>query len=348
MHHTTPTDLDFDVFAASFYLLTEYAAYTDDQRDQHHRYLVSTVAAPAWQLDRLPLVHVYAKMLADALSARFPDLKPRRKLAYRFRLTWDIDHPWKYRHRRWVEQMGGFAKDLLKGNQDRVRERWQAATVGKDPFDTFTFIERTCPPEHTWFFFLLSRNSKFDGKHDAKVWAYRSLIERLGKAGYHTGIHPGYDSSNNFSQIAQETHQLADIIQQPVKASRQHFLKYQLPTTRRSLINIGIEHDFTPCLVEQGGFPHGMAEPFPWFDLQANKATTLQLVPTMIMDRTLQQYMGLTPEQALEHVESLLATTRKYGGMFTLLAHNDSLSESEEWVHWRPAMLDMLKIVQNA
>jgi hypothetical protein len=53
------------------------------------------------------------------------------------------------------------------------------------------------------------------------------------------------------------------------------------------------------------------------------------------MDRSLQKYMGLSPEAAFEEIKSLIDTTYRYHGVFTILFHNSSLSEIEEWKGWK-------------
>jgi len=52
--------------------------------------------------------------------------------------------------------------------------------------------------------------------------------------------------------------------------------------------------------------------------------------PLIVMDTTLlaPEYMDLRPEQALEWIERLSNTCRRFGGTFTLLWHNTNLSQS--------------------
>jgi ABC-type thiamine transport system substrate-binding protein len=53
------------------------------------------------------------------------------------------------------------------------------------------------------------------------------------------------------------------------------------------------------------------------------------------MDVTLQQYLALTPEAAIQTVQTLIDTTRNAGGAFMTLWHNSSLSEDGAWKNWR-------------
>ncbi|MEL6733840.1 MAG: hypothetical protein AAFP83_22075, partial [Bacteroidota bacterium] len=57
--------------------------------------------------------------------------------------------------------------------------------------------------------------------------------------------------------------------------------------------------------------------------------------------------MKLTPEQAYQRFSDLKKTTEVYGGKFTLLLHNDTLSNSGEWAGWLDTILKMMDEVQG-
>ena len=53
------------------------------------------------------------------------------------------------------------------------------------------------------------------------------------------------------------------------------------------------------------------------------------------MDVTLQQYLKLSPEDAIAAVKPLIESIKMFGGIFTTLWHNSSLSETGDWQGWR-------------
>lgn len=321
-------DLSYDIFSAVFYLATEYAFYQATVYDEHGRYLESDKVQHALE----PLAHIYAERFWEQLCAFQPDLKGRRKVPQAsFRLTYDIDHPWKYLHKSLAVQTGGFIKDLLSGN---TKPRLQTLLGNKDPYQTFEEITALSPPDRTTFFFLIDRSSPHDGRHSYRSQPYRDLIRRLADQGYEIGIHPSYNAFLDQNRIAFETEQLALLIGKPIRASRMHFLKYRLPYTFRQLISCGISKDFTLCNYSTGGFRTGMALPYPWYDLEAERATDLMLYPTLLMDMSLEKYLKLRPAEAEVYAENLIRLTRQAGGCFTLLLHNDAFSETDRWKGW--------------
>ena len=110
-------DLPFDIFSATFFLVTEYEKWAAPRFDRHERYDPPTYRhhREAWYAQ--PLVHLYAQRLRAALLRFFPQLKalPMPGNSFDFESTFDLDFPWKYRHKPFFVQIGGFVKKLLPG-----------------------------------------------------------------------------------------------------------------------------------------------------------------------------------------------------------------------------------------
>jgi hypothetical protein len=330
-------DCSFDLPAAVFALASGYESAVQAHLDAHGRYDLAAYPSAAWGLDRTPWVHLWAEGLWARLAQRFPGL-PRQRPSYQAQLTVDIDAPWKHRHKGPLVMLGGLLRAVGRGRGAEVQERLRAWLLGQDPYQTFDQLIPLMPPAQSTFFCLLARHSPHDGRFTWQHGPYQALLRQLADEGYPLGLHPSYTSYLNADQIATEAGHLQQLLDRPVTRSRQHFLRYRLPDTYRALLAAGITDDYTLCRYDRGGFPHGMARPFLWFDLTANAATTLTLHPSILMDRTLQQYLGLSPTEAVAHARGLIDTTRAVGGTFTLLLHNDSLSESGEWRGWRESI----------
>ena len=117
--------------------------------------------------------------------------------------------------------------------------------------------------------------------------------------------------------------------------SRQHFLKLEIRNTYLALAKSGIQHDYTMMYAEQTGFRAGTCKPFFYYDLQSETATELTLHSTCAMDVTLENYLGLTPEQAKTTLQQLQQTVRTYNGCFITLWHNNSIASTPERSGWR-------------
>ena len=341
-----PNELEFDIFSAAFYLVTEYEKWATPVYDAHGRYDETAYLShtEAWYL--YPLVHLYAERLWKFIAPRVSQEKPARP-SFSFRLTFDIDHPWKFLKKGWGLSIGGLVKDIGRGDWGQFQERSRALWTGKDPNQSFDTIFQHCDPSWTQFFFLVDRASPHDGRFTYQHPGYQHLIRQIQEKDYPVGIHPSYTSYLDASRIQVEKTKLESIIQQPVFHSRQHYLRYRYPDTFQYLAEAGIKEEYTLANYSTGGFRTGMAVPYPWFDLSTNRATELLLHPTILMDVTLTQYQGLTPEEGIAYAEKLVQYTHQVGGTFTLLLHNDTLSDSGMWKGWKKHWLNFIEEVER-
>ncbi len=334
--------VSFDLLAASFYLASGYAYYQANQFDKHGRYDENQLFIIKNQLHHEPWVHHYTKFLSDCFrqfSSEIFTNPPQPD----YEITWDIDNPWAFQHKKPLKQIRGLVKDALKGDFHILRHRWAVLNGNqKDPFDTYALMQELSPPAKTTLFFLLNGKSPFDSAFGHENLQYRSLIKSFVEKGYTTGIHLSYESFQNGALIKEEKAALENIIDKQVIFSRQHFLKVKIPETPQLLERAGIKHDYSICPIHDIGFLFGMAQPFQWFDLTVNEAKDLTLHPTLVMDRSLQRYKGLKPEAALDSMEALKVKTYQAGGKFLILLHNETLSEFREWAGWQKPVSEFI------
>ncbi len=331
---------NWDILATLVWVCTEAEYYVTPYLDAFGRYEQSVYPSHHWGLAEAPYLAQAAQDLKIALRKYFRYF-PTGTLNAGYVLTWDIDFPWRYRHKPLHVKTGAAIRDLAQGNWPSAFARWQTTTP--DPFDTFDQIARLSPPEHTHVFWLIERRSPHDSWFTYRTAAYQALIRRMQGQGFQLGVHPSFRSSESKNWLQAEVAAFDQICGTPTRTSRQHFLRYRTPETYRWLIEAGIRVEYSPYRHQTGGFPMGMVRPFPWFDLARNEPTPLLLHPTHLMDRTLLSHLQLDPSQALERFESLKKTTQAYQGCFTLLLHNDSLSEVGEWKGWQATILQMIQ-----
>jgi hypothetical protein len=92
---------------------------------------------------------------------------------------------------------------------------------------------------------------------------------------------------------------------------------------------------------EQPGFRAGTSLPFHWYDLSEERSTELLIHPFACMDTTLNKYMGLSPEEALNKLRRIIDNTFEHRGHFISLWHNETLSEKGIWKGWRKVYVEM-------
>ena len=331
------SDLSFDLFSMAFYLLSRYEEYLPFSADQHQRFPAKESIAYQQNFLQLPLIDLWALELHRLLKKKFPSLQLQPP-SYRFRPTIDIDMAWSFRHKGWLRSLGAIVREGGKGNFAALRHRFAVLSKQQaDPFFTFDYIEKLhlklqLKPIYFW---LLGQYGPYDKNSSPKNPNFRQLIQQQSQKAMITGIHPSYQSNQHPERVLEEKNLLEEITHQQIFCSRQHFLMLRLPTTYRQLINAGIQEDFSMGYASAIGFRAATAHPFHWYDLEKEEVTSLLVHPFQLMDVSLQQYLGYSPEEALAAARPLVELCQQVGGQFVSIWHNSSFTEEEGWKGWR-------------
>lgn len=328
--------VSFDVFAATFWLLSRYEEYQPFKPDVHGRFPASQSLLFRFGLLRKPLVDIWRQFMISRLMKKYPGAELHQK-HFRFVPTIDIDSAWAYRHKPCIRSFGGVIKAFLYGKLKEAAERIAVlAGLKPDPFDTYTIISEIHKDTVTpVFFFLLGKYNRYNKNQHPANRHYRALILSLCQ-NYLSGIHPSYETSNDKGETAYETALLRDITGNAVIRSRQHFLRFSLPGTYRHLQELGIGEEYSMGFAAEPGFRAGTCNPFKFYDLISEKELPLLIYPITVMDGTLRDYLSLNPVQATDIIRELADVVYHNNGMFVSLWHNESLDGSARWKGWTP------------
>lgn len=345
---TTDSSFPFDIFSASFWLVTRYEEYLPSSRDDHDRFTFSSSLAYYGDFLHSPIVQIWTDALIASLQKYFPECIPERKKTFKYQASYDIDMAWSYREKGLFRTVGGFLRDIARLELKSALLRLKVLLFNyPDPFDSFNFLERLHQKYKIYpiYFFLLAKSSKFDKNISPNNQEFIALIQKIHQKN-RTGIHPSYYSGENPDILKKEINHLKLITNKPVRSSRQHFLRLSFPETYRQLIQQGIKEDYTMGYAGTIGFRAGVAVPFLWFDLEKNETTSLRIFPFQVMDVTLRHYLQLSPQEAYLKVKKIIEAIRSTGGTFTSLWHNSSFAEADGWTkEWKELYK---KIVQEA
>ncbi|MDZ7635334.1 MAG: polysaccharide deacetylase family protein [Bacteroidales bacterium] len=334
----------FDIFSAAFYMLSRYEEYLPFAPDVHGRYQAIRSLAYRKGFLQMPVVELWSRYLAGLLVKSYPVLSIRHN-EFSSLVTVDVDQPFAYRSRGLLRSVGGLMKGLA-GTGARPAERIRTMAGSQtDPYDNFDYIEQQLQlnGSNALFFFPTGDQGEYDHSPPYRDNDYREIIRRYDKM-YGSGLHPSYRSAGRPKTLRMETDRYRSITGHGAERARQHWLLLSMPETYQSYIDAGIRADYTMGYADEPGFRAGIARPFPFYDLSREKITGLTIVPFQVMDGTLRQYLHLSPEAALVVIRSLIAVTRRAGGMFVSVWHNTSLTEVNGWEGWRNVFEETLAL----
>jgi hypothetical protein len=335
--------IPFDIFAASFFLISRYEEYLDFQPDKYGRFPASSSVAFKNGFLGIPIVDLWVKEFAKALLKMFQGITFKRN-DYKAIVTIDVDQPFAYLGKSLLVSIGGLLRDL-KNNDGGAGDRYKTVAKGeKDPYQVYDYITENIDRNNAdaRFFIPVGDHSQYDQNPSWKNEEYRKLIHSLADK-YNIGIHPSFYASGNSLMLNNEFVRLKTILQRDIILSRFHYIRLLIPQSYRDLVKTGIREDYSMGYPDEPGFRAGIARSFLFYDVIDDKPTNLKIIPFQIMDATLYQYKKFDPSASMDVILKLINESRKVGGQFVSIWHNTSLLNNPEGKKWRSVFEFMLK-----
>lgn len=334
----------FDIFSAAFYLMTRYEEYLPFRADEHGRYPGASSYAHKNKFLQTPVVDIWALELRDKIKERFPDLKFNKR-AYKFIPSYDVDLAWCFKNKGWIRNLGGLFVSLRKLDFHNIGKRLSVLLGrAKDPFDTYQ-TQYDLHAENNLsaiYFILLGEYGLYDRNVANDNINYHNLIQNIADEAA-VGIHPSYKSDSQLNLVKEEVGLLSSIVKAEITQSRQHFIRLKIPDTYQMLIDQELYKDFSMGYPDQIGFRASTASSFLFYDFGQEVTTPLRIYPFAVMDYTLQSYLRLSPEEAIQAIEKLVNACKEVGGLFIPLWHNHTLSEMNDWKGWLKVYESMMQ-----
>jgi hypothetical protein len=339
-------ELDVDVLGSCFFMLSRYEERVEPARDHYGRFPAGASVAQREGFLCVPVVDAYAELLGAALARLWPRLERRRPRTFGIAITHDVDDPLATLGRgpmNLIRQLGADA--LVRRDPGLMARRvrsWAGLTRGShalDPYNTFDFLmdvsERHGLASAFYFIAAAGTASPEDPPYTlAHPWV-RALLRRVHRRGHEIGFHAGFGTHRDAERTRQEFERLRDAaaregVRQEAWGGRQHYLLWENPATWSNWDRAGLDYDTTLGYADRIGFRAGTCHPYRAFHLLERRPLRLRERPFQVMDGTLFQYMGLSPEAALEQILPLVDQCRRHGGTFSVLWHNNSLQTARD------------------
>lgn len=332
-----------DILGSIFYVISLYDDYLQEETDEHDRNIGSNSLLFKFKwLDKL-IVERWSEGFIAFVESQNNCSFNAEKIPFNIIPTFDIDHVYAYRLKKGWRKYMSIARDFLKNDSKRLRERKQVlAGRKKDPYDTYEEIKEIANKGFdVKVFWLLGEYGTYDRNVDYNNINHRRLIYEVDEYA-NVGLHPSYRSNQSKTSLREEKLRIEEILLREVTHTRQHFLKVKLPITYMDLEKVGFTDDYSLGYADQIGFRAGVARPFMWFNLKENQVSKLKLHPISYMDGTLNEYMELTIDEAINTVKKLKAEVRNYGGNFVALWHNATIGDYDKWKGWSKVLEETL------
>jgi len=348
--------LGLDIFGSCFFMLTRYEEIVLKERDKHERFPAKASLAYKEEFLLRPIVNEYVEVLWAAMKRLWPGLN-RKQHSYKVLLTHDVDHPFMVCNQSWYQLFRNIGGDILKRRDfGLVVRRWRCKIQNDpelDPANTFDFIMDLSEKYglKSEFYFMTDHTAgSLDGSnYSLDSPDIRALMSKIYKRGHTIGFHASYNTFRDSQQTKKEFEKLVVVaeklgIKQYSWGGRQHYLRWENPTTWQNWEDAGLSYDSTLSFADYAGFRTGTCYDYPVFNLLTRKPLRLYEKPLTVMDQTIwgQDYMNLKMKDALKYIDHLSNCCLLFRGTFVLLWHNTSLIE--RWQ--KDAYYEILNIIK--
>jgi len=338
----------FDIFAASFYLISRYEEYLPHLKDKYNRYKAEESLAYKNNFLQKPIVNIWLKQFIQKLQNQFPNLIIQYP-KFKYISTIDIDNAYLYKGKGFVRSVAFLLKSVSTFNFEAIKLAYLVASKKrKDPFDTYSLqfnLQKKYNLDVRYFLLMgdYGINDKNISHNNSNL---QVLVKRLADLAP-VGIHPSFGSNIKEKQLVIEVKRLEDIQKREVSFSRQHFLQLSLPKTYKRLIEAGITDDYTMGYASVMGFRAGIASPFTFYNLDMEQILPITIHPFAIIDDTLKFNMQLNADEVLKEISGIIDAVKEVDGTLISIWHNDTLSDEGVWKGWRNVYEDMVKLIKS-
>lgn len=338
------SDFPFDIFAATFYLISRYEEYLPHEKDMYGRFTHENSLAYQEKFLNIPLVNNWVTDFAESLKNRFPAVSFGQPSTFHFLPTYDIDIAYSYKHKGFLRNTGGFLKSP---SLERIKV---LAGALKDPFDCYDWLNnlhKQYPVDPVYFFLVAEENEQFDKNilpHKDAMW--RLVKKHASK--YEIGIHPSWQSNTKKVLLDSEMEWLAAMSGiKRITKSRQHYIKFSLPATYQTLMEAGITDEYSMGYGSINGFRASVASPFFWYDLEKEIQTSLRIHPFCFMDANSYYEQKQDAEQAYEELMHYYTVCKAVNGTLITIWHNNFLGTAKEFKGWKEVYSTFIAQVQQ-
>ena len=319
------SDLPFDIFAASFYLLSRYEEYLPHVKDEFGRFPASESIAFQENFLHKPIVDIWAYKFQEILMERFPQLE-HKKRAYHNSTIITSENTFIFKNKGFLRSFVGLLSDLVQFNIGKVIDRLQVwIRIKSDPNDTFEDLISIIREDkiETLFMFQLSDFSRHDRNISHNRIPHRAVIKSV--ADYSkVGLLMGYYAMEDIRILRKEKLRLEDIVHSSVEHAMNHQYNLRLPDQYNNLIELEINNDYSMGYPDKLGFRAGTSTSYLFYDINMEVTTPLKVHPYAFNSNVVAK---MTRNKLNEDLRRIILETKEVQGTLRSVFSNHDFSQ---------------------
>ncbi len=327
-----------DIFASIFFMLTRWEEYVIKERDNHNRFDSKYSLAVKYKFFDRPIVNEYMELIWNMLK-HFGFNEKRKKRTFQLYHSHDIDEIkyWKtpYHYLKYLAKYSFKYQSFNTILKSIYKYPISLFNANSDPWYSFDFLMDLSELANTksHFYFMAGGKTEYDNRYKITNPLLKKTLKHIHNRGHIIGFHPSYNTYNNINLFQDELNKLQSVSPQEIKYGRQHYLRFEVPTTWQIWNESKLQLNSTCGYENILGFRTGTCFTYSTFNCLTRQKLNLKETPLHIMDETIFRCFKNKLSHTSELINSILNNVKKYNGNIGFLWHNNNLNIPEWYQH---------------
>lgn len=240
-------------------------------------------------------------------------------------LTHDVDNLLRWNFKRILWHLGTTPFKALTKPRHWYQEclsLWQSLIHQKDPLDCIHKVIECDQNRPATYFVMGWPKDHLVRRYDIRKSRYQNILRQIPPSGSSIGLHGSPLHPSSATLLSTEKQRIEQSLQVQIKAQRMHFLRFDIVHSPRAACLAGLQIDSSLGFNDRPGFRMGSALPFPWFDLDSQKALPILMVPLIYADHQRQEWISRSDPQLIQELKTYLDRCQAVGAPCTVLFHD--------------------------
>ncbi len=299
------SDFPFDIFAASFFLLSRYEECLPYLKTDKGHFDPSQSVSSEFDFLELPIVDLWVSKFQKKLSSTFNEIDKKNSGKPSKKFFLEVPLAFRYSNRSFLENLEDFFSSIWKLNfKQLIIQISVLIRLKNDPYDTFDlwkewFKKSSIKPQ---VFFLFSHSSSYQVTTSIFNLRFRKIIKKTGdffSLGLLASVKAQIDSKK---QMIREKNDFQKLTNRTIFDVRLNNGIVDLRKDYEMLSENEFRNDYSMGYLDQAGFRAGTATPFYFYDVSREFQISLKLIPIFATENSLKKSNNSFPFEKLRTV----------------------------------------------
>ena len=336
------SSIPFDIFGASFYLITRYEEYLPHIKDSMGRFQYKNSIAFKNNFLEIPLVDIWVNELKKIIQKNFIDIIKKNNSEIKFLSILQVSEPYKFSNKSIFSSIFQSLKFIYRLDFKSLSEQVLVLTnLKKDPFDEYDFIINFFKKNKLAIlsFFRFTQNGFDTDSVSILNTSYKLLIKNFSDYAY-AGLLVSYFAQLDSTIFKKENKNLMYLTHKRSFRVRLNYGIKSLSKIYSDFISQEVTEDYSMCFNDKVGFRASSSVPFYFYDLVNEVQTKLKVFPVIATQESIK--FGNNP-MIFSKLEEIFSSLPLGNSIFCFVFTPSIFNKSKENYNLRSSFLRYLK-----